>query len=333
MRFLNFRPLLAIGAALTALVLVAASVDAAPRSNFGSRGTKTGAPPPATQTAPTQARPIERTMTQPAAPGAAARPTTPATQPGGFFNRPGLLGGLAAGFLGAGLFGLLFGNGMLGGLGGLASMLGLILQVGLVAIVGYMLWSWWKRRSQPVAAYAGSPYLRDVNSGSSNSGSSNLGGTNAGSSGTPYNLSGGGTAPSQAGKDEIGTTPADFDHFERLLGEIQMAYGAEDLNRLRACLTPEMLSYFAEELANNSSRGVVNKVSDVKLLQGDLSEAWREGEREYATIAIRYAINDQMVERASGRVISGGPQEATEVWTFVRVQRGAWLLSAIQQVA
>ena len=53
----------------------------------------------------------------------------------------------------------------------------------------------------------------------------------------------------------------------------------------------------------------------------DLAEAWREGEREYASVAIRYAINDQMVERASGRVISGGPQEATEVWTFLRVQQ------------
>jgi len=301
--------------------MVAASVDAAPRMNFGSRGTKTFSPPPATQTAPTTAAPIQRSVTPPTQPGGAstaARPTTPATQPGGFFNRPGLLGGLAAGFLGAGLFGLLFGNGLGGGLGGLASMLGLILQLGLIAIVGYMLWSWWQRRNQPAAAYAGAPYLREVHADA-----------------PPQNFGGmGGSAPaSKAGSDQIGTTPADFDHFERLLGEIQLAYGAEDLNRLRACLTPEMLSYFSEELTNNAGRGVVNKVSDVKLLQGDLAEAWREGAREYASVAIRYAINDQMVERASGRVISGGPQEATEVWTFVRVQRGAWLLSAIQQVS
>jgi predicted lipid-binding transport protein (Tim44 family) len=321
MRFPNFRPLLAIGAALTALVLVAASVDAAPRMNFGSRGTKTFSAPPPTQTAPTAAAPIQRSVT-PSAPGAntAARPGAPATQPGGFFNRPGLLGGLAAGFLGAGLFGLLFGNGLLGGLGGFASMLGLILQLGIIAIIGYMLWSWWQRRNQPATAYAGSPYLRDVHQDTKPQNFAGLGGSAA--------------APaSKAGSDEIGTTPADFDHFERLLGEIQLAYGAEDLNRLRACLTPEMLSYFSEELTNNASRGVVNKVSDVKLLQGDLAEAWREGAREYASVAIRYAINDQMVERATGRVISGGPQEATEVWTFVRIQRGAWLLSAIQQVS
>ena len=46
-----------------------------------------------------------------------------------------------------------------------------------------------------------------------------------------------------------------------------------------------MLSYFAEELTQNASRGVVNKISDVKLLQGDLSEAWREGYDDYATVA------------------------------------------------
>jgi hypothetical protein len=30
---------------------------------------------------------------------------------------------------------------------------------------------------------------------------------------------------------------------------------------------------------------MVNPVSNVKLLQGDLTEAWREGDTEYATVA------------------------------------------------
>jgi predicted lipid-binding transport protein (Tim44 family) len=34
-----------------------------------------------------------------------------------------------------------------------------------------------------------------------------------------------------------------------LLGEIQTAYAAEDLLALRTTLTPELLSYFSEELA------------------------------------------------------------------------------------
>jgi len=103
---------------------------------------------------------------------------------------------------------------------------------------------------------------------------------------------------------------------------------------LRSRLTPEMLSYYAEELSENASRGVVNELSDVKLLQGDLSEAWREGDKEYASVAMRYALKDRYVDRATGRTADGSDQvqEATEVWTFMRTRGGgSWLLSAIQQ--
>jgi predicted lipid-binding transport protein (Tim44 family) len=94
-----------------------------------------------------------------------------------------------------------------------------------------------------------------------------------------------------------------------------------------------MLSYFSEELTNNASRGVVNKISDVKLLQGDLAEAWREGETDYASVAMRFSLVDKTIDRASGRVVEGSdrPVEATEVWTFVRPRGANWELSAIQQ--
>jgi len=92
-----------------------------------------------------------------------------------------------------------------------------------------------------------------------------------------------------------------------------------------------MVSYFSDDLAQNASRGVVNRISGVKLLQGDLAEAWREGGSDYATVAMRFALNDTMVERASGRVLEGGPQEVAEAWTFRRASGGAWQLSAIQQ--
>src|SRR5262249_26087087 len=129
--------------------------------------------------------------------------------------------------------------------------------------------------------------------------------------------------------------PSDFDAFERSLGEIQLAYGTEDLTALRLRMTPEMLSYYSEELAKNASRGVVNQLSNVKLLQGDLAEAWREGNDEYATVAMRYSMIDRILDRASGRVIEGSdhPQETTELWTFRRVSGGNWLLSAIQQTS
>ena len=150
-----------------------------------------------------------------------------------------------------------------------------------------------------------------------------------------YDGHGGGnaTAGGSAGS-AIAIGPADYDTFERLLGEVEIAYGAEDLNALRQHATPEMVSYLADELAQNASNGVVNRISDVKLLQGDLAEAWREGDAEYATVAMRYALKDTYVERASGRVVEGDaehPTEVTELWTFRRSHGGAWLLSAIQQ--
>jgi predicted lipid-binding transport protein (Tim44 family) len=227
------------------------------------------------------------------------------------------MGGLFAGFLGAGLLGLLFGHGLAGGLGGLASMFGLMLQIGIIAIVGYLLWSWWQRRNQP--ALAGGPALRDYNPGNR---------------AAQFGFGGGLGAPAPArtsGTDEVGLTPDDFNAFERILGEVQTAYSDEDLGRLRARATPEIVSYFSEELAANASTGVVNRISDVKLLQGDLAEAWREGETDYATVAMRYALDDRTVERDGGRVVQGGPDEATEVWTFMRARGGNWLVSAIQQ--
>jgi len=311
MRIPSLRPLLALCALLAAVAVVAVDADARSRISGGSRGTRTYTAPPTTQTAPNQAQPIERSMTQPSQPGAAARPSA-APASGGLLSRPGLLGGFAAGFLGAGLIGLLLGHGLTGGLGGTASILGLLLQIGLVAVVGYMLWSWWQRRSQP--AFAGGPSLREA----------------AASEPRPMGLGGIGGLGSASGT--FAPTPADFDQFERLLGEVQTAYGAEDLGRLRTQVTPEMLSYYAEDLAANASRGVLNRIANVKLLQGDLSEAWREGDIEYATVAMRYSLNDEIVERASGRVVEGGPDEVTEVWTFMRRRGGAWLLSAIQQV-
>ena len=80
---------------------------------------------------------------------------------------------------------------------------------------------------------------------------------------------------------------------------------------------------------------MVNKVSGTRLLQGDLAEAWREGDSDYATVAMRFSIVDRTVDRASGRLVEGSeqPVEVTEVWTFVRPRGGDWVLSAIQQTS
>lgn len=304
---LRYRWVIALAAIATACLLFAGdAADARAGGGFsmGSRGMRTFSMPSTTTTAPRPASPIERSITQPGinAPLGASRPF------GGFFGG-GLFGGLAAGFLGAGLFGLLFGQGFFGGMLGFASLLGLILQVVVIVFIVRLLMSWFGHRNQPAYA-AGHPATGHAFGG----GLGAMFGANA-PAGEPLSID-----------------KSDYDAFEQLLGEIQAAYSAEDLGTLRAKVTPEMLSYFSEQLSENSSRGLVNRVAGVKLLQGDLAEAWREGNTEYATVAMHFALTDSMVERASGRTVEGGtPSEVTEIWTFTRARGGRWLLSAIQQ--
>jgi predicted lipid-binding transport protein (Tim44 family) len=94
------------------------------------------------------------------------------------------------------------------------------------------------------------------------------------------------------------------------------------------------VSYIANDLAEHKSRNQTNVVSGVKLLQGDLAEAWREGDTDFASVAMRYALVDKTVDNATGRLVKGSdqPTEATEVWTFLRPRGADWELSAIQQV-
>jgi predicted lipid-binding transport protein (Tim44 family) len=318
MRFtLNGRRLVqAIAVALT-LALPALSAispaDARVGGGFssGSRGSRTFSMPPSTSTAPNTAQPFNRTVTQPSSPGLGS------PVGGGFFNRPGggLLRGLAAGFIGAGLFGLLFGGGMFSGIGGFSSILGLILQIGLIVLLVRFAMSWWQRRSMVQPAYAGPDIGPGVGGGAQTGFGSGMG-FGFGSSGAPLEI-----------------LPADYEVFERLLTEIQAAWSNEDTAQLHKLATPEMVAYFARDLETNRAQNQINKVSGTKLLQGDLAEAWREGDADYASVAMRFSMIDRMLDRATSRLVGGSEArtEATEVWTFMRPRAGTWVLSAIQQ--
>jgi predicted lipid-binding transport protein (Tim44 family) len=298
--------------AMPLMLAVSSSADARVGSG-GSRGMRTWSAPPTTRTAPNAAQPIERSMTQPGMKAPAAAPAG-----GGFFNRPGMgmLGGLAAGFLGAGLLGMLFGGGLFGGLGGLSSIIGLVLQIGLIYLVVRLAMSWWQRRNAPAYASASAapgptPSPAQVPLANARSGF----GFGTGSSSAPLEI-----------------VPDDYDAFERLLGEVNTAWSNQDIAKLHTLATPEMVSYFTEDLNANKQRGVVNTVSGVKLLQGDLSEAWREGPTDYATVALRYSLIDKTVETATGKIVEGSetPTEVTDIWTFTRRPGSGWELSAIQ---
>ena len=320
------RTVVVLAALLSLAATSAVDARAGKGSSLGSRGDRTYDAPATTNTAPNTAAPMQRSATEqptaarPGTPGAGMQQPAPA--------RRGFFGGLAGGLLGAGLIGMLLGGGFFGGLGGIASILGFLLQI---ALIGGLIWlavRFFQRRNQPAMAGAGGPM--------------NRGPLNREQAPAGYgNQAGGGGAAAAAratrtpkGVDGVGIGPGDYESFEKLLREIQTAYGREDKAALRSLTTPEMAGYFTEELDANAARGVVNRIEDVRLFQGDLAESWREGAVDYATVAMRYGLVDYTVNKANDTVVEGDrtkPVEVVEIWTFQRPAGGGWVLSAVQQ--
>lgn len=329
-RFKHVASVLALGMVVTVAAVDFAEARRAGSSGFGSRGTRTYDAPAATNTAPGAAAPVQRSMT-PNTQNNAANPGAAAGQSAAQPARRGLFGGIGGGIMGGLLLGGLFGMMMGNGFGGMAGMFGMLLQMALIGGLIFLAMRMFARRSQPAASAAGRNAYQAPNaqgSGFKIPQMGSMGGSTAGAATAA-------ARPKVASKatDELGITNADLDQFEQLLKDVQGAYGAEDYAKLRALATPEAMSYLAEELGENATQGQRNEVKDVQLLQGDLAESWRENGQEFATVALRYQSIDVMVNRNTGKVVSGDPtalKESTEIWTFVRKPGDAWKLSAIQ---
>lgn len=332
MRFGRFRFLAFLSATFVALMLVSVDFAEARRGgSFGSRGMRTQQVAPPTRTAPTQTAPVERSMTP------AQNTTTRQQQTAAPQQRPGMFsglgGGLMRGLLIGGLFGMLLGYGF----GGMAGALGFLLQL---LVIGGLIWlamAFFRSRRQPAMAGGapapaagrgpdfGRPSQRDAAPSATQPARS--------SSGFSVPPVGGTVQSAPAQMTDLTLAPEDLDSFERLLGDVQRAFADEDHAALRRVSTPEMVSFFSEELADNAKRGVRNEVSAVRLLQADIAEAWNEGEDDYATAAFLYEAIDVLRDRATGALAGGveQPTETTELWTFVRKNGGEWKLSAIQE--
>ncbi|MFC3205356.1 Tim44 domain-containing protein [Aquamicrobium soli] len=289
--------------------------------SFGSRGTRTFQAPAPTRTAPAQTAPVERSMTPNTGTNAASRQQPAGLQRPGFMN--GLGGSMMRGLLLGGLLGLLLGHGF----GGLAGMFGFLLQALLIGGAIMLAIRFFRSQSAraPAPAMAGAGgHARET--------------TDAPSFGIPgigsgFGAGSGGSAQAASSQD-ITLEQGDLDTFERMLTEVQEAFGREDHAALRRLVTLEMVSYLSEELAENAHNGVRNDVSDVTLLQADIAESWSEGDRDYATAALHYSSRDVTVDRETGKVVEGDadqPTETTELWTFTRDNGAEWKLSAIQQ--
>lgn len=283
-------------------------------ASFGSRGARTFVAPPSTSVSRFAAQPMQRSLTAPS-PGFASPGYSSSY---GYGRRSAFSSGLLGGLLGAGIGGLLFGGGLFSGLHGGGSLIGLLIQLALLYYAGR-----WLYRRYFAAGGGARPVLAGLGAGMP-------GVSRFASSG-----SGGYAGASSPTRTALALNRQDYDAFSGLLQEMQAAWSHADLPRLQRVATPEMVSYFAEQLAEQASRGERNTVSDVRLEKGELSESWSEGRREYATVAMRFSAVDVTRDR-TGRVVDGSDVEhvtTNELWTFVRSRGdGAWLLSAIQQL-
>jgi predicted lipid-binding transport protein (Tim44 family) len=310
---LNWRVLLAL-CLCACLALAPALAEARAGSSFGGRPSSFGSRGVRSWDY-NGAQPLGRSMAPqgPSQPNFA--PGMPAPAYGGsVFQRHPFLTGLAGG---------LFGSWLLGhaayaeGGGGAGSAIGTLLWI---VIIGLLIWfavRLFRARAFP-------------------------GGWPAIGAAAPVARSGGAAAsPARRfrGRD-VNLADADLEAFHRLHAAIQDAWSAGDLGRMRRLMTPEMLSYFSEELTRNTSRGLRNVVENVQLVSGELNEAWEEGDLQYATAFLRWRAVDYVLRLGASpgdrnAVVGGDPRapaQIEEVWTFVRRRGGDWLLSAIQQV-
>ncbi|QDH17563.1 Tim44 domain-containing protein [Swingsia samuiensis] len=268
--------------------------------SLGSRGSHTWSPPPRTSVSPSWVRPMDRTATpQPNNP-AFNGPMQPRPMPNNY-GMPGYRPPLTARhpFL-TGFMGGMLGAGIIGLLSGHGFLWGFH---GLASLIGFLF------QALIIAAliiFVIRLFARRNNNGAQNT----------------------------ANHPPVTLVMDDYQTFKSLLFDIQAAWSAQNLRALSSMATPEMVSYFSDQLSELSSRGARNVVSNVQFQHGDLSEAWREGNLTYATVAMRYSMIDVTTDQF-GNVIDGSstnPVTVTELWTFVRADgRGNWMLSAIQQ--
>jgi predicted lipid-binding transport protein (Tim44 family) len=318
----------ALAAVVLAFGLTAVAVDAKPGrgSGSGSRGSRTDMSVPSTPTAP-------RTTTPQSAPNTTmpGRPAAPAAAAAAQAAKPSMMSTMAKGFamglIGAGLFGLLTGNGLFGGLSGMMGMLGLLLQVALIVLAARLIWGFFRNRQQQPQA-AGGPDLSRAGIPQGGMAQPVAGGATQAAVHQPQPVE-----PQRA--DMVGVNADDYTAFQGVLNDLMLAYSNEDIGGIRRVATPDVAAQFIRELHENQSKGVINRLGQPQLLQGDLAESWFEDNVAYATVAMRFSLVDVTVDRASGNVVAGNPtqpQESTEIWTFRRDGAGRpWLLCGQQQ--
>ena len=115
--------------------------------------------------------------------------------------------------------------------------------------------------------------------------------------------------------------------------KIQEAWTNGDRKTLENSVTGEVFGEFNQELTQSDKRGERNILKNIVIRRFEISEAWQEGDVEFATAHIGARLIDYTIK--GNQIVAGdaeNPTDFAEFWTFVRMRgRGQWILSAINQ--
>jgi predicted lipid-binding transport protein (Tim44 family) len=252
-------------------------------------------------------------------------PTSP-NAASSFFQRNPFMAGIGGALVGSWIGHMIFGNSMGGmGIGGGAGSS--LINFLLIALAAGGIWFW--IRSANRKSVAGMPNNFDQQN------YENVNNFNG-----PFSSAVQGQVVNQDNNIEL--PKSEQNKFAQILIDVQNAWSMQNLEALKKLVSVEMYKYFTDTLNQNLSQSLANKVENIKVLNVDLSEAWREDESEYATImlewsALDYTCNINVNSDSANYIVEGdnqNPTESSEAWTFVRYGiNGKWILSAIQQVS
>ncbi|MBF0328679.1 MAG: Tim44 domain-containing protein [Nitrospirae bacterium] len=290
-------------------------------SSYGSRGSKTYAPP-ARQAQPQQ----QNQMQKQAQPQQNMQPAAPQPSPWGGFMR-GMAGGLVGGMLASMLFSSLgMGSGFgSGGFGGGIGMIEIIL-IGLIIFVIYKMVK--SKKEQPALATPqgygqySSPEPQQA-----------------------YQYQGSSTATTQqddlsAGLSYIRQFDSTFDEnrFKETAGDmffkVQAAWMQRDMASVSNILAPEISDQMRKDSAQLKADGRINRLENIAMRNVAITEAWQEEGKDFITVEFTANVLDYVTDE-SGKILEGSNKEPVrfvEYWTFMRkIGTTNWQLSAIQQ--
>jgi predicted lipid-binding transport protein (Tim44 family) len=143
----------------------------------------------------------------------------------------------------------------------------------------------------------------------------------------------------EAGVEEVTASDPEFDlaafgEFAlRVMENLHSAWNRRDLEALNGAVGDDVLEYLRMGLKILDLRDEISRLEDVCIDRLAVTAAGRESGREFITLRLEGELLDYILQRNSGKLVSGSltyPNTLQEFWRFERRQGQPWKLVDIQ---